>query len=144
MDYSLLKGLEVFFPIFNNGCVNISFLSTFYIKNYITALVEALKPAIWCSKFCIVEVFGKLECFFSQHGTCDGEFSSTHIFEPFPDQFFKFSITCFTSTSLFWQRFIGSNWCKNLSRFFKILSTWVFQTKNFSASTPWFIFIFLF
>ena len=45
--------MEVYFPIFNNGYVNISFLTTFYIKSYIIALAEALKPAIWSSKFCI-------------------------------------------------------------------------------------------
>ena len=48
-----LEVLEVFFPIFNNGYVNISFLTTFFIKSYIIALAKALKPAIWSSKFCI-------------------------------------------------------------------------------------------
>ena len=47
MDYSLLKGLEVFFSQSSTMAMSTStFLTTFYLKSYIIVLAEALKPAI--------------------------------------------------------------------------------------------------
>ena len=100
-----------------------TFSPLFYVKCYIIPFAEALKPAIWCFKFCIAYVFGKLEYFFLQHGTWDGEFWLISL------NHFQINLLISSLPAL---RALVSNSRKILSRYFKILTIWGFRTKNFS------------
>ena len=121
MDYSLL-----FFPIFNNGYVNISFLTTFYIKSYIIALdplnsVLPMSLANWSAFSWNMgpEMGSFLWLIYLNHSQINLLIS---LLPALP------ALLCFDERSLV------SNSRKILSRFFKILSIWVFSTENFSAN----------